>query len=848
MGSHRRDEGYRRDEGSHRRDEGSHRRDEGSQRRDEGSHRRDEGSQRRDEGSQRRDEGSQRRDEGSQRRDEGSHRRDKGSQRQEKTSQRPNEGFQNRHNKSQDKQERQQVMVGKHNHRKATPGGKNENKSKKLPDKRRGKPMEHQDKPKGGKPAIEEQKSKEPETYYTSEAITLMKKQDDELLKQIAAEDAVAVPKPKRRKLPKSKTLVGGREERFLKANTSSGDEVDDALTHNNSPIVIPNEEYQHGEPFLLYSSDTFDKSLSPPKEPPFAGEKEPHSLLHGHHEDPLQHQQPTPQLSLHFHNHEDPSSSPNVRPPANEPCDFQASSSSSHQISSSLTRSWKESKKRSANAAQHATNNKLFKWSWEERVTPFFATGGDPIGFWRQVNKPVYLPAGSSTMCISARNPKCWFEFNSNWEPKLCSQLANALKASPIPWQLAYYDLFAPEVIKDNVTVLPKPQKLALHFRADDGPKYYFPHPPGHYAFQSQHESSFPLVKQLREAMEKELGYRINWISILLYFDEKCQILPHGDCDQQIGYEHQQEIVATLCLYGPKLMCIACKETDEKLYFLHQPNQVYVMKGIQQTHLHSKRADPFTNRELLNLFPQLRYLKDKSHISMIFRHVKNWDDRPAVPQLYTPVQVHWENLGELRVLWNKHDGYFGLKAEEPVGHEWKSRYDMNHYGSFKGLICGFDTLNERICAIIDNVYGNTYIGTTLHYWGHASKDVFLKSYNRIMLLNCLDSIGIRLYVGANSKHLMAKKDRFVFVGLYYVIDFKLKPFSGIHVAKDYGKGFSGKRKDKKPKKYQWQFLLIPQTEYNTHPKEDINHAKKLAKFVLQRTKKKELKQLLQSE
>lgn len=116
------------------------------------------------------------------------------------------------------------------------------------------------------------------------------------------------------------------------------------------------------------------------------------------------------------------------------------------------------------------------------------------------------------------------------------------------------------------------------------------------------------------------------------------------------------------------------------------------------------------------------------------------------------------------------------------------------------------------------------------------------------MLHNCLDDIGIRLYVGAKSKHPMAKENRFVFARLYYVINFKLKLFSGFDIAKEYGKGFSGQQKNKQRKKYQWQFHLIPQSEFHAHPKEIINSAKKLAKFVLEKTSKKELKELLQSE
>ena len=168
----------------------------------------------------------------------------------------------------------------------------------------------------------------------------------------------------------------------------------------------------------------------------------------------------------------------------------------------------------------------------------------------------------------------------------------------------------------------------------------------------------------------------------------------------------------------------------------------MYIMKEIQNTFQHAKVAHSLKSKDI-KLFPELHELKDFSHISLICRNIKNWDNFHSQPELCSPVTIKWNQVNELEYLWNKEQHYFGLKIEESIGHVWLSQYHMTQFRAFGCLVGEFHSFNNYIAAIIDSVYGNYYKQDNLIYLGQATVKPELSRYNKKMLNNIEDEIGI---------------------------------------------------------------------------------------------------------
>ncbi len=474
-------------------------------------------------------------------------------------------------------------------------------------------------------------------------------------------------------------------------------------------------------------------------------------------------------------------------------------------------------------------------KKDWSPFVIPLLKINGTPIGYWNNPKNSINLPLNSTTLTVLTPTIGSYFQFIDFWHPDLVKNLQQQLQNLNIPWKLAYYDLFAPvyDGHKLDKDVLPKPRKVCLHFRAPGGPKFYYPHPPNKYAFEAIEESELPIVTSVRETLAKDLNLSFNFTSIILYFDETCQILPHRDGPQQIEYETEKEIIVTLCVHGPKLLFLIHDQSKQKLYFLHKPNQLYIMKGIQNTFQHAKVAHSLKSKEIIRLFPELCGLKDFSHISFICRNIKNWDNLNPQLELWTAVTIKWNSLHELQFFWNKGQHYFGLKPEEPIGHIWLSRYHMVQFGAIGCFVGGFHSLEKYIAAIIDSVYGNYYKQDRLFYFGHAVVTPKLSCYNKKMLFNAQDEIGIRLYVTENSVHPLKPEKGIKLIGEYHVVNAKLMKFSGKDIASHYGRGFTPNIDNKKEKQFQWQFELLPKTHFALLDQSQKNQIKCMAKFYL---------------
>ena len=83
------------------------------------------------------------------------------------------------------------------------------------------------------------------------------------------------------------------------------------------------------------------------------------------------------------------------------------------------------------------------------------------------------------------------------------------------------------------------------------------------------------------------------------------------------------------------------------------------------------------------------------------------------------------------------------MKIEESIGHVWLSQYHMTQFRAFGCLVGEFHSFNNYIAAIIDSVYGNYYKQDNLIYIGQATVKPELSRYNRKMLNNIEDEIGI---------------------------------------------------------------------------------------------------------
>lgn len=454
-------------------------------------------------------------------------------------------------------------------------------------------------------------------------------------------------------------------------------------------------------------------------------------------------------------------------------------------------------------------------KLTWFDLNSTNFINYGRNIGFLQTVSQPLRMPLNSKDFIIQAPEKGTYLQIVDDWRPEIVSLICNGLKNFSGYWKVAYFDLFAPKTdgYVEHPYILPKPHKVTLYFRKSGSPLRYFSHS-GMYYYEALDESCLSIIKHTRELLQMDFNCELNWINVNFYFDEKSQILLHADHQCNSGWENQEEIIITLCVMGKKMMLFKRNSTDETVHVLHSENQLYIMKGIQKTFKHAKMKGSLKSRKLRGLFPELQHLTDFSHISVVFRNLKDWDHKESIRELSTHVKFSWSNLNELQMHWMTAPTYIGLHLDEPVGYCWPSRYHMWRFGAFRSLIGGFCNLNGKIVAVIDNVYGNTFGEKVCEYLGHASSTSKLSAYNRQMVITAQSLQPIRYYLGHKSSNCDAPSKGYKLMGLYYVLNFVVVPFVGEDIAQKYGNGFK-KRKLITKKSYQWRFTLLNGSDFS---------------------------------
>jgi hypothetical protein len=380
-----------------------------------------------------------------------------------------------------------------------------------------------------------------------------------------------------------------------------------------------------------------------------------------------------------------------------------------------------------------------------------------------------------------------CWrksLQFVFNWNFNLRIQILNVLVNKQFNlWFASNFKIFNSS--EESPILLPK---LTYCLHSIDGPSTYTPH---NYklTYYSENEEKFPVIKQLRIEIELLLNKKFNFTQIILYSNENNHIKKHCDKEQVNGiskilYEEGIECIASYCVLGTSLVSFTDNRTNEKFTFVHKEGMIYIMNGCQRIGFHEKKKS-INQLKFEQLFANLpQSMIKSSHISIIFRLLTLETNKQSKMKSIN-INVDWNQNQQAIVHPQKiKTRYFQLIDEEPIGTIWNNRTEMYLNAAHCCSISGIDSENELAISIVEN-NGRSNIWLTsnnLIYCGHGSHTMKLISYNKFLVNSALNEIGIRVYVGFNSKYYDKPKFGFKLINLMFVNEFKIEFFQNVLV------------------------------------------------------------------